>query len=88
MPKPKAFVKVTAERYGWTCTECNQPHSIFEVPSEVRCSRCGEEYRVGARITRFIPPVELELSEMKKPLKLSEPFSVRIDRTGEQANDD
>lgn len=75
MPKEKAVVRVRAERYEWICLKCEQPHVIYEVPKEVRCGTCGEEYKVGARITRFIPPVELELSE---------PFSVRIDRTKEK----
>jgi DNA-directed RNA polymerase subunit RPC12/RpoP len=50
MPKRKEFIKLIAEKYTWTCSKCNQSHVIFKVLDEVRCTRCGEEFKVTVSI--------------------------------------
>ncbi len=44
-PIKKEFVKLTAERYGWTCPDCAKPHAVTEITDEVKCSRCGREFK-------------------------------------------
>jgi ribosomal protein S27E len=47
----KKTVKLTSEKYSWTCPECDKPHVLFvdalffeKSANEVRCGVCGEEF--------------------------------------------
>ncbi len=72
-------VKLTSEKYYWTCPQCEQPHVLFSsLPKdEVKCGRCRTEFKTvyydmkqELKLTQErLKMVEFTLGQYKKILK-------------------